>query len=484
MSTPSRALLRWQACLGSAGVLDGRQRGQDTSSIGAEPLVVLLPASIAEVQECLRIAGECGISLHPISRGRNWGYGGPRVPRAGVALLSLERMDRLRHVDEAMAWVELEPGVRFADLAAHLRRHAPSLWPPRTGGPADGSVVGHALARGLGAGWPQSPSETVTGLELVLADGRVLRTGVRGALQGLRRAPLGPDAGGLFFQSSLAVVTAMTMQLQPVPPQVQELQACIDDDGQLAALLDALRPTLQRGLLPLTLQIFDACEVAALRGPYPWAATDGRTPLPAALLPTLVPELGGARWLLRGILAAEDPVLLEAGRARLTTLLEGRIRRLRFETPCTGATLAERPVRDGMNQAWWRTREPRGTQTDPAAANCGLRWLAVSLPHRSADLLRALAILESPLAAAGLDRCLSLRVLDGRALIAVLALLYDGEDEAARVAADDCHGELLSALAAEGFVPYRVGVEDERPAHDLEAMLRATFDPGGVLSGS
>ncbi|MCA9687405.1 MAG: hypothetical protein KC457_34910, partial [Myxococcales bacterium] len=286
-------------------------------------------------------------------------------------------------------------------------------WPPRTGGPADGSVVGHALARGLGAGWPQSPSETVTGLELVLADGRVLRTGVRGALQGLRRAPLGPDAGGLFFQSSLAVVTAMTMQLQPVPPQVQELQACIDDDGQLAALLDALRPTLQRGLLPLTLQIFDACEVAALRGPYPWAATDGRTPLPAALLPTLVPELGGARWLLRGILAAEDPVLLEAGRARLTTLLEGRTRRLRFETPCTGAALAERPVRDGMNLAWWRTRESRGTQTDPAAANCGLRWLAVSLPHRGADLLRALVVLDPLLAAAGLDRCLSLRVLDG-----------------------------------------------------------------------
>src|SRR5262245_53126957 len=81
---------------------------------------IVRPRRREDVAACLRIAADCRISLHPISRGRNWGYGS-RVPsRDGAVLLDLSRMTRILAFDERLAYVTVEPGVTFRQLHRFL----------------------------------------------------------------------------------------------------------------------------------------------------------------------------------------------------------------------------------------------------------------------------------------------------------------------------------------------------------------------------
>lgn len=475
------AVQAWTAALGAAQVrADAETRASlrsDTRPGEQEAAALLLPGTIAEVQACLRVAADHGVALHPVSRGRNWGYGAMRPPRGGAAVLCLERMQAVRRFDPELAWVEVEPGVSFAALAEFLAGQARGLWPPWTGGPAEGSVLGHALARGLASGWAQEAAATVTGLELVLADGRVVRTG--SALTGALRLGLGPDATQLFFQSSLAVVTAMTLQLRPLPARVLPLQFRVVDDAGLAALVDRLRPTLQGGLMPMQLQLFDdVVQLAAL------GQRGGAGPLSAGRRAELSRRWGGARWGARGALFGADEAQLADGRARLAAILAGGVSRLRFAASVTGREHVARRG-DGLGLAWWRSAAGRGPGESPVAAGCGLCWLAVGVPQRGEALQAALRLLDEVLGAAGFDRAASLRVLDGRALGLVVPVLFAADDASQRARAEACHAELLTRMAAIGCHPLRLGVGDRAPAGSrdagLDAALAAALDPTGVL---
>lgn len=477
------ALRQWQAVLGREWVRSDpatlQALGRDTRPGQAEIAALLLPGDVEQVRNAIDIADRFAVPLHPISRGRNWGYGGPRPPREGAVVLSLERLDRIRRFDPDLAWIELEPGVSFAALADFLAEQPRSFWPPRTGGPADGSVVGHALARGLAVGWVPDVASTVTGLELVLADGRVVRTGSLGALQGLRPRGLGPDATQLFSQSSLAVVVAMTLQLTPMPARVWPLQFRIRDDRALAAVLDALRPMLQARLVPIELQLFDDVYQLALGESAGIGA-----PLSEEQREQLRRRWGGARWAARGALFGEDDAQLDDLRRRVEPVLDGSVERLRFHARVDGRTYL-RQHSDGLALAWWRKPGERVPGQSPIDARCGLSWLAIAVPHRGEPIAEALALIEARLHAAGYDRAISVRVLDGRSVVMVVPVLFDGDDAAAGARARACQTELLAELAAAGFHPMRLGIGDELPDgvrdSSLDDRLAAALDPAGVL---
>ncbi len=118
------ALGEWRAALGPEWVCSEpaalSRLGRDTRPGQSAVAALLLPGDLAQVRSAMQIAGRFGVPLHPISRGRNWGYGGAQAPRQGAVVLSLERMDRIRRFDPELAWIELEPGVSFQALADFL----------------------------------------------------------------------------------------------------------------------------------------------------------------------------------------------------------------------------------------------------------------------------------------------------------------------------------------------------------------------------
>ncbi len=126
------ALAEWRALLGEGAVLAGaaaqsRYGAKARQSIGG----ALRPSDSAQVAPILRIATRHGVPLHPVSTGRNWGYGDARPGGPGVVVLDLSRLDRILHIDAALGTVTLEPGVTQGQLRRELDRRFPDE--PRKG---------------------------------------------------------------------------------------------------------------------------------------------------------------------------------------------------------------------------------------------------------------------------------------------------------------------------------------------------------------
>lgn len=180
------------------------------------------PANVEEVQAVVRAANARGIPLYPISTGRNLGYGGAAPVYSGSVVLDLKRMDKVIEVNEGNASCLVEPGVSYFDMYRHLQETGSKLWLD-VPDPGWGSMVGNALDSG--GGYTAAPYrghfEAQCGIEAVLADGELFRTGM-GAMPGSEtwqqyRMGIGPCLDGLFRQSSLGVVTKMGFWLFPQP---------------------------------------------------------------------------------------------------------------------------------------------------------------------------------------------------------------------------------------------------------------------------
>jgi (+)-pinoresinol hydroxylase len=206
------------------------------------------PDSAEEVQAIVRIANQRGIPLYPISTGRNLGYGGAAPAYSGSVVLDLKRMNRVLEVSESNASCLVEPGVSYFDMYRHLQESGSKLWID-VPDPGWGSMVGNALDSGGGytaAGY-RGHFEAVCGIEAVLGDGDILRTGM-GALPGSEtwqqyRFGIGPVLDGLFRQSTLGVVTKMGFWLFPQPETM--LSASVDvfrfeDLGPMVDLMNEL----------------------------------------------------------------------------------------------------------------------------------------------------------------------------------------------------------------------------------------------------
>ena len=180
------------------------------------------PASTEEVQQIVRIANRHGVPLYPISNGRNLGYGGSAPTYSGCVVLDLKRMNRILEVNEENAYALVEPGVSYFDLYRYFQEKKLKLWVDCPD-PGWGSVVGNALDRGSGYTFPylRNHFDAHCGMEVVLANGELIRTGM-GALPAAQtwqqyKSGYGPWIDGMFSQSNFGVVTKMGFWLMPQP---------------------------------------------------------------------------------------------------------------------------------------------------------------------------------------------------------------------------------------------------------------------------
>ena len=178
------------ALLTDAGAL--ALHGQDVFSRGHEPVAVFRPRDIDELSRGLRAAAEAGLVVAP--RGGGMSYTSGYLPAApGALLVDTGAMNRVLAVDEADMTVTVEAGVTWAQLYAtlHPRGLRAPLWGTLSGCKATvgGGMSQNGLFWGAARG---SIAATALSFDVVLADGRVVRTGA----DVLR--PFGPDVTGLF----------------------------------------------------------------------------------------------------------------------------------------------------------------------------------------------------------------------------------------------------------------------------------------------
>ena len=180
------------------------------------------PESVEQVQSVVRIANQFKIPIYPVSTGKNLGYGGSAPVLSGSVVLDLKRMNRIIEVNERNAYALVEPGVSYFDLYRYIQEKGLKLWVD-VPDPGWGSPVGNSLDRGGGYLMPQYRNhfDSHCGMEVVLANGEIMRTGM-GALPNSQtwqeyKSGFGPWVDGMFSQSNFGVVTKMGFWLMPQP---------------------------------------------------------------------------------------------------------------------------------------------------------------------------------------------------------------------------------------------------------------------------
>ena len=260
-----------------------------------EPEVVVFARSASDVSKLLKFASQKKIPV--TARGAGFGYVGGCVPvRKGIAL-SLMRMNRIKEIHFADAIAIVEPGVITADLKAAVRAQK-LFYPPDPASMKDCSIGGNIATN---AGGPRCLKYGVTrnyviGLEVVLADGEVLRTGGR-----VHKNKTGFNLISLFIGSEgmLGVVTEITLRLLPLPPARATLSAAFATMSQAAA---AVQEIFAQGFLPSSLEIADSFTLESAR------AKIGRAIVPSGSAHLLV-DLDGQEESVRSEAAAVRELL-------------------------------------------------------------------------------------------------------------------------------------------------------------------------------
>lgn len=487
-------LRRWRDALGAEAVIIGGPRldlaNRATYAIPARAPAIVEPADRDGVRAAVAIANEEGVPLYPVSRGLNWGYGSMAPSFDGAVILSLRRLDRILEVDDDLAFARIEPGVTFGALAEGLRERGSRLHAPLTGSSIHGSIIGNALECGV-AKFPYDALPTaIAEMEVVLADGSIVRTGPS-AFCGAQAAGLdvrgpGPSLGGLFLQSNFGVVTEAALTLQPSAKLRQRIVLQFRHDEALAACIDALRDVLQRNRGRIQLELANAYRVVTQSGTFPWHEHDGSLALPRSWARhTLGPSFVG--WWVGAVTIAcddEDELRIVRERFRMAVAqIAGA------ECGEAEAYMGEGMGHDGLRSAYWRKREPMPADPHPDRDGCGVFWISPVLPMRGTAMTALASELEEIAIAGGFEPSISARSWDGRTLRVVLGIFYDRAVPLMDERAAACHEALLRASYRCGAIPYRLGLAGMAllppRCDDGEAFLRRlkdAVDPRGILA--
>jgi len=239
--------------------------------------VVLRPASVEEVSKVVKLANDTATPIVP--QGGNTGLVGGQIPLHNEVVLSLNRLDRIREVDPTSNSLTCEAGVtlqRAREAAASADRLYPQLLPSEgtctIGGNLSTNAGGTAaIAHGIAR-------SHVLGIEVVLADGRVLNN-----LNKLKKDNTGYDLKNLFIgaEGTLGIITAAVLRLVPRPRSVETAFAGIESPEAALELLGIATERTSGGVTSFEIMTRAGIELVLEHGastrdplaaPHPWYA--------------------------------------------------------------------------------------------------------------------------------------------------------------------------------------------------------------------
>lgn len=270
---------------------------------GRSPLV-LRPGSTAEVSAICKLASAHNIALVP--QGGNTGLVGGQTPHNGEVVVSLRRLDKIREVDTASNTMTVEAGV-VLQIAQAKAAEVDRLFPLSLG--AEGScTIGGNLSTNAGGTAALAygvAREMALGLEVVLADGRVLNL-----LSKLKKDNTGYNLHNLFIgaEGTLGIITAATLKLFPKPRAIETAFVGLKSPAAALKLLTIAQGEAANALTSFELLSEMAVDFSVrhgidvrdpLQAKHPWyvlmelssPGEDARTPLETILARAMEEEI-------------------------------------------------------------------------------------------------------------------------------------------------------------------------------------------------
>ncbi len=241
----------------------------------ANPDVVCFPTTTAEVSEIMKISATHGIPVIPFGAGTSL-EGQVNAIRGGITI-DLRKMDKILKVNPEDLDVIVEAGVTRLQLNKALQGTGLTFFIDPG---ADCSIGGMAATRASGTTAVRygTMRENVLGLNVVMADGRIIRTGTRA-----RKSAAGYDLTRLFVGSegTLGVITEVTLRLHPIPEAVLAARCAF---GTLGGAVKTVISAIQLGISVARVELLDEKQIEAINH---YSKTD------YPLLPTLFFEFHG-----------------------------------------------------------------------------------------------------------------------------------------------------------------------------------------------
>jgi len=236
--------------------------GFDASGLEAPPAAVVWPHDVLDVIKVITYAYANGVPVIP--RGAGTGMTGGAVPSQGAIILSMEKMNRIIEIDEENLTVLVEPGVLNGKLQRELQRR--KLFYPPDPASMNFCTIGGNVAENAGGARAVKYGVTkdyVMGLEAVLPDGRLIKTGVKTA-----KGVVGYDLTGLLVGSegTLAVITKIRLKVLPLPQEVITLMVFFKELEKSGV---AVTQIITAGIIPRTLEFLDRETIMAIENYKP-----------------------------------------------------------------------------------------------------------------------------------------------------------------------------------------------------------------------
>jgi 4-cresol dehydrogenase (hydroxylating) flavoprotein subunit len=456
--------------------------------------VVLAPTTVEEIQAIVRIANRHKVPLWTHGQGRNNGYGGPAPRLKGSAIVSLREMNRVLEINEELGYAVVEPGVRWFDLYEAIKAGGHRLMVSITD-IGWGSVVGNTLDHGITYMPYGVDMGMQCGMEVVLANGEVMRTGM-GALPGSRawhvyKRGLGPTPDQLFMQSNFGIVTKMGVWLMPYPEVYMPLWLRVSRDEDLGAVVDTLRMLMLDDTIRMVPQILNTLLLGSImteRAKW-W---DGQGPIADEVIDQIGRELEIGRWMMRFALYGDEQVVdyrfgkIKAAFERIEGAdvwgtkvapeaipeLEHPVERIQGGVPSLD-----------LNQmtAWYGGEEGGHIGFSPVA------------PLTGADAVKLRDLLRGMINEAGLDYMVAMIPINARSFVHVTLIIFDTKNEAQTRAAYDVAKRLVRDAAKLGYGEYRAHLDFMDLAQEQYSFgdhayrrfcetIKDALDPNGILS--
>lgn len=453
------------------------------------PCAVISPASVEEIQKVLKVANARGVYLWPVSTGKNYTYGGPAPRMRGTAVLDLRRMNKVIEVNEKLGYAFVEPGVSYFDLYNHLRKIGSKLWVD-CAAPGWGGILGNALERGAGYTPYGDHWGNQCGLEVVLPNGEIVRTGMGGVngskAWGAFKYGFGPYLDGIFSQSNLGVVTKMGIWLMSEPPAFKPMVIHFPKEDQLEAIVDAVLPLRKGGVFNGGMMLAGIIwEGGGISPRTRWY--DGTGATPASAIEQMARDLKMGWWnLVTGLYGTQAMVDMNF------EIIQDAMAKI------PGAFISTEADRGDDPAFAYRKMLMRG---EPNMYEFNLlNWVpggghiafSPTLPLDGSEAVKVYDLCSGIVRAAGFD-WMGEFACQLRSCLQIQLLPFDRSDESERKRAHDTFHKLISACGDAGYGEYRTQLafmDDVMKMYNfnngsflrLNETLKDALDPNGILA--
>ena len=516
-----------------------KQYSQGTESFERRIQLVVKPNDQADVGRLLLCANhhKQEFAIHPISTGKNWGYGSANPPTDAqpIVLLDLSLLNKITLI-RSLDLVTVEPGVTQQQLFDFITKHKLDYLVPTTGAGPDASILANALERGYGITPYTQHFDAVTDVKGYWGSGEVYRSALTD-LDGTSKDRVnkafkyspGPYLDGLFTQSNLGIATEMTIRLVRKKEAFASFFLRVYDEKKFSVAVEKVQSILRNyeGIVG-SINFMDKRRMISMFAPNP-NGYDKHAVMSDDQIQSLTKELDFPEWTAVGTIYGSASVVAAVKKditAQLkplkSSLVFSNSRRVAFAKKvwpllpkklCKKSKLFSRvtlqlgalqsitnimlgePNRVALTLAYWRNpeypalREKPSHTLNPANDGCGLLWYAPLVPLRGSELSAFTEFVREVCPRYRIDPLITFTLLRHDCLDSTVPIVFNARDPLAVADAHACLNELTEIGLARGWVPYRLNIDQQQWMLDPQApfwrtvrAVKDALDPNYVIS--